>query len=128
MQYGLDIAKVIASSTAAFVLSSYFRATESSQVSRVGIRSPRVVRWQLTNHDRVVAGICLAHEGEIRDMLKNQKEVFVVVGLLIATDVEMMDEHEDRRAIDVGVSIGVSVTGVDVPLAGAPLSRALGES
>ena len=49
------------------------------------IHSPRLLRRQLRNHDHVVKKICQGNKGELLDMLKNWKEVFVVVGLLIAT-------------------------------------------
>jgi hypothetical protein len=59
-------------------------------------------------------------------MLKNSEEVFVVVGLLIATDLMMVDERKDSTAKGVALSIDIGVPGVDASV--GPHSRTWDES
>ncbi|KAJ4187366.1 hypothetical protein NW767_012279 [Fusarium falciforme] len=114
VQYDWNVTQLsskTSNATVASMLEISFAATRASRGSKMDIHSPRLLRRQLRNHDHVVNTICQGNEGELLDMLKNWKEVFVVVGLLIATDLQVVDEQEEKAAAGDGISLGV---GIDV--------------
>ncbi|KAM6506078.1 hypothetical protein FSOLCH5_014260 [Fusarium solani] len=131
VQYDWNVAQVsskTSNATVASMLEISFAASRGSRGSRMDIQSPRLLRRQLRNHDHVVKTICQGNEGELLDMLKNWKEVFVVVGLLIATDLQMVDEQEKATAGDgISLGVGIDVVGLSAQI-GAESSRSKSRS
>ncbi|KAI8651288.1 NACHT domain-containing protein [Fusarium keratoplasticum] len=112
VQYDWNVARFsskTSNATLASMLEVSLAASRASRGSRMDIHSPRLLRRQLRNHDHVVKTICQGNEEQLLDMLKNWKEVFVVVGLLIATDMEVVDEQEEKAAAGDGISVGVGI-------------------
>ncbi|KAM0554851.1 hypothetical protein ACHAPJ_006586 [Fusarium lateritium] len=95
----------------ASMLSSLVDLQRTSHGSQVDIQSPRMHRRQMKNHDNITKQIYSAYAGELMGMLENRKEVFVVVGLLIATDLEVQKRLVVSPEVDV---LGLSVGGLGV--------------
>ncbi|KAF4946953.1 hypothetical protein FGADI_10769 [Fusarium gaditjirri] len=76
----------------------------------VEFHASRLHRRQVQNHDHVITQICSLYEDEILKMMRTYKQVFVVVGLLIATDLQFGNKSEVTATVDAGVSLGVSAS------------------
>ncbi|KAL6355507.1 hypothetical protein LRP88_11101 [Fusarium phalaenopsidis] len=124
VQYDWNMAQVSSKTPnvkVASMLEMAVATSRASRVSRMDIHSPRLLRRQLRNHDHVVKTICQENEGELLDMLKNWKEAFVVVGLLFATDLQIVDEQEkDAGGDGISVGVGLDVSGLSAQIGAEP--------
>lgn len=113
-QYDCKVAQLSSKTSNATVASMLEISLAASQTYRrrgfrMDIHSTHLLRRQLRNHDHAVKTVCQGNEVELLDMLKNWEEVFVVVGLLIATNLRVVDEQEVKAAADDGMSVGVGI-------------------
>lgn len=124
IQYGVNLSGTTDNSAIATVLSTFIGTSKPSTDLERRIVSRRVVRRQLENHDAVVNRVFRNFESEVSDMLKDVREVFVVVGLLVAEDLKTFERSRYGQEVhhvkslsfeDAGVTTGIDPM---VPLPG----------
>ncbi|KAM0344165.1 hypothetical protein ACHAPU_007887 [Fusarium lateritium] len=104
----------------AAMLSFQVEPRQASRVVEVDFRAPRLHRRQLQNHDHVIKQICSKNEFELLEILNDCKEVYVIVGLLIATDLELHNREEMDSSVLHTVGAGIEIgSGIDVSVGAA---------